>query len=224
MEESDFETAERKSGIKKVSGSLVSSLDGQIESMLNGKIDFSTLEMDDECPSETEKTVENATKRSENGKGLSESRKKRDRETPNGRESADDEAERRINEIADEFAEDVKIDVGNIREKAMMEPSLRGKWIRKYVLAKAREKRLKSGIEVLREEISKMYSSGGSFLSSRQTVDSAIRNDGGIKELKRELYIESQVVEALSYCKDTIYGFGYSVKNSLEAMKLDAGI
>ncbi len=218
MDESDFENLESVSKVKRTSGSMMSALDGEIDSILNGKIDFSNLEIDDGEPSVEDKTAEKDRKSEENRE------KSKKRGDSAKKDSADDEAERRLNAIIDEFNEDVKIEVGNIREKAMMEPSLRGKWIRKYILAKAREKRLKGSIEVLREEISKMYASNGSFLSSRQTVDSAIKNDSGIKELKRELYIESQVVEALSYCKDTIYGFGYSIKNSLDAMKLDAGI
>lgn len=219
MEEEDFESVEGGTAVNRTVGSLMSAIDGDIEAALNGKIDFSNLEIDEENETvgqKTVKNVENTIKTPINAKKEDFVSEKRD--------SADDEAERRLNAIIDEFNEDVKIEIGNIREKAMMEPSLRGKWIRKYILAKAKEKRIKSGIDVLREEISKMYASNGSFLASRQSVDSAIKNDRGIKELKRELYIESQVVEALSYCKDTIYGFGYSVKNSLDAMKLDAGI
>lgn len=219
MEEEDFESVESGTAVKKTVGSLMPALDGEIESALNGKIDFSNLEIDDDFATDSRKV----TKNDEDAMKATESMPKCD-SNPEKRDSADDEAERRLNAIIDEFNEDVKIEIGNIREKAMMEPSLRGKWIRKYILAKAKEKRLKSGIEVLRDEISKMYASKGSFLASRQSVDAAVKNDKGIKELKRELYIESQLVEVLSYCKDTIYGFGYSVKNSLDAMKLDAGI
>lgn len=213
MEDSDFESV--GCGKTTENGSAAN-LDAEIDAVLNSKIDFSCA--DGEIVSNNGKNSPKIDKIEHKGQKNAQNLQK------STRKSADDEAERRINAIIDEFSEDVKIELGNIKEKAMMEPSLRGKWIRKYVLSKAREKRLKQNIEVLREEISKMYSSGGSFLSSRQTVDSALRNDEGIKELRRELYIESQVAETLSYCKDTIYGFGYSVKNSLEAIKLDMGI
>ena len=240
MEEDDFESVDsiEKKGssnkkLSKVNCNLKSNssemvdfgnLDKEINSMLNSKIDFSELENTDEFDDNLDKNKKNNTKIEYISQKATISSKKDQNQKKNKTTSADDEAEQRINKIIDEFNEDVKIELGNIKEKSMMEPSLRGKWIRKYVLAKAQEKKLKQSLDVLKEEISKMYASDGSFLSSRQTIDAALKNDSGIKEIKRELYIQSQIVETLSYCKDTIYGFGYSIKNSLEAIKLDMGI
>jgi len=213
MTDEDFETVDSNVSIKPLKCNLkektsektdMSDLDGKIESMLNSSISLCEIDETEEIDYKTKHNEQKV-------------------ETSNDI----DELEIKLKEIQEEFQNDVELNYGNLKSKALMEASIKGKWISKLMSEKVKEKKLKKNLEILKEEMLKMYTeqtNSGAFLSSRQSFDYIFKNDRGVKELRKAIQDESQIIEFLSYCKEVIFGFGYSIKNSLDAVKLDMGI
>ena len=135
--------------------------------------------------------------------------------------------EETLNKYEKDFQKDVKLSVGNLKEKSLMEASIKAKWAstlqaertKGKLLAKTRD----NFIEKLRTELSET-AAVGSYLAAKQQIETALNSNPTLKRLRQEIADNRQVVELLEMYWQVVQGFGFTIKNSIETLKLDMGI
>ena len=119
-----------------------------------------------------------------------------------------------------EFAEDVKLTNFNLREKAMTTSSIWAKWL-SYLY---KEKENLSRIVETRQKIMKKKMAGVKAQDSvlrMKSEDRLVEGDETILKLK-ELERKTQTnIDYIERALNVLQNFGFSVKNSLEAFKLN---
>lgn len=130
----------------------------------------------------------------------------------------------KTNDILDgyirEFAEDVKLSSHNLREKALMCSSIWAKWL-SYLY---KEKENLSRILETRQKVVKKKMASANVSDSvlrMKSEDKLSENDETIKKL-RDLEKKTQVnIDYIERVLNILQNFGFSIKNSIEAFKLN---
>lgn len=134
--------------------------------------------------------------------------------------------EDKLTKIQEDFTRDVTITVGNLKEKSMKEAVIKGNWASRLLRERVRGTMLKRKLTTLCAELRKMYSEDGSsaYLSMKRAADSMIDTNADVQELRQLIADNQIVVDFLEKCWDTIRGFGFTIKNSIESTRLELGI
>lgn len=135
--------------------------------------------------------------------------------------------EKILNDYNQKFQEDVKLTPFNLKDKSLMEASIKAKWASTLQAERTRGKLLAKSrdalIETLKEELSGSVVNGA-YMHARQQIDAAINSNQTVKKLRQDIADNKQIVELLEMFWVVIQGFGFTIKNSIETMKLDMGI
>ena len=132
-----------------------------------------------------------------------------------------------LESIAAELKEDTVLKVDNLRNKALLEAQMKAKWASKLMFAKVRTKELKKQHDILVNQLTEMCQKdlgNSSFLALKQKTDNFINNSSEVKALRQSMADNKQVIEFLEYCYEIMKGFGFTIKNSLDAMKMEMGL
>lgn len=125
-----------------------------------------------------------------------------------------------LSKYVSELAEDVKLDIYNLREKALMSSSIWAKWLSYLYQEKENAERIK--------EIKKQYVS--KKLATNQTQDSVLRlkteekllnSDKTIEKLNRLSKITQDNIDYIERALTILSNFGFSIKNVTEICKLN---
>lgn len=127
-----------------------------------------------------------------------------------------------INSYYDELKQDTTLSIMNLREKSMMISSIRTKWI--MYLFKERENlnRVKSKKkELLTLKLKESNSSASSSMLKLKNQESLAENNEDIQKLNRLTLHCQEVIEFLEYVINVLNDFGFTVKNSVDLLKLE---
>ena len=119
-----------------------------------------------------------------------------------------------------EFAEDVKLTNANLREKALMCSSIWAKWLQ-YLY---KEKENLSRIAETRQKVLKKKMADVKFGDSvlrMKSEDKISENDETIQKLKVLEKRTQTNIDWLERALNILQNFGFSIKNSIDAFKLN---
>lgn len=119
-----------------------------------------------------------------------------------------------------EFNQDIKLNISNLREKSLLCSSIWGKWISYLFLerdnlqriADAKQKILKS-----KASATKMQDS----LLKLKSEDKLISNDENMQKLNALQKNTQDCIDYIERILNVLNSFGFSIKNAIEALKLE---
>lgn len=124
-----------------------------------------------------------------------------------------------LNRYIDEFNNDIKLSLANIREKALMVSSIRGKWL--SYLFKERENlaRLKDLKALALKK--KMEESKNDSVLKLKTEEAIVKNDETMQKLAKLEKITNSNLDYIERALSILQDFGFSIKNTIEVLKLE---
>lgn len=127
-----------------------------------------------------------------------------------------------ISAYYDELKEDTTLSILNLREKSMLVSSIRTKWI--MYLFKERENlnRVKARKkELLTLKLKESNSSTSSSMLKLKNQDALIENNKDIQKLNSLINYCQEVINFLEYVINVLNDFGFTIKNSIDLLKLE---
>jgi len=119
-----------------------------------------------------------------------------------------------------ELNEDVKLSISNLREKSLLCSSIWAKWISYLFLEKDNLQRISSAKQkILKSKASqiKMHDS----LLKMKSEDKILENDENMKKLNELQKNTQDCIDFIERSLNMLSSFGFSIKNALEALKLE---
>lgn len=119
-----------------------------------------------------------------------------------------------------ELAEDVKLNVSNLREKSLLCSSIWAKWISYLFLERDNMKRIADAKQkILKSKASqtKMHDS----LLKLKSEDKLAENDENLKKLN---VLQANTQDCIDYIErslNVLNSFGFNIKNAIETLKLE---
>lgn len=130
-----------------------------------------------------------------------------------------------LESIHNEFSKDVELTIGNLKDKSLLEAQIKGKWASKLMSERVKGKVMKRNLDLLIEKLTEMYDkSESSFISSKMQKDKAISSNSEVLKLRRAISDNRQVQDMMEMYWEVIKGLGFTIKNSLEALRLELGL
>lgn len=121
----------------------------------------------------------------------------------------------RLQTYYDEFAEDVKLNTNNLKDKSLFISSIRAKWIRYYFIEKALTDKLKAA----KMEYSKKLAGN---ISISEAFPTAIpQQDAGLIKLNEELLTSTRCIEFIDKGFNVLDTFNFQIKNAVDILKLE---
>lgn len=121
----------------------------------------------------------------------------------------------RLQQYIDEFDDDVKLTIQNLRDKSLLISSIRAKWIRYYLMEKALSDKLK----ITRTEHSKKLAKTISATNMFPTV--VPEQNEGIVKLNTEIRNSDLCVEFIDKAFNVLDNFNFQIKNTIDIIKLE---
>ena len=119
-----------------------------------------------------------------------------------------------------ELNEDVKLSVSNLREKSLMCSSIWAKWISYLFLEKDNLQRIANAKQkILKSKASQMKVHDS--LLKMKSEDKILENDENIKKLNELQRNTQDCIDFIERSLNMLSSFGFSIKNALEALKLE---
>jgi hypothetical protein len=119
-----------------------------------------------------------------------------------------------------ELNEDVKLSVSNLREKSLMCSSIWAKWISYLFLEKDNLQRIANAKQkILKSKASQMKVHDS--LLKMKSEDKILENDENIKKLNELQRSTQDCIDFIERSLNMLSSFGFSIKNALEALKLE---
>lgn len=116
-----------------------------------------------------------------------------------------------------ELQEDLKLNLGNLREKSLTTSSMKAKWI--GYLAKEKEAIIK--LNTLRSEYQKKIMASAKGANAFDKLKNANTEDDTIKKLDATKKQVEASLEIISHAITALSEFGYNIKNAIEVIKLN---
>ena len=130
-----------------------------------------------------------------------------------------------MEQIRLEFEKDTTLTIGNLKDKSLMEAQIKGKWASKLMAERIKGKAMKKNLDELMEKLGQMYDkSDSSYLSSKLQKDKMINANSEVKKLRTLISNNRQVQDMMELYWEVIKGLGVTIKNRIEAVKLEMGI
>lgn len=130
-----------------------------------------------------------------------------------------------MEQIRLEFEKDTTLTIGNLKDKSLMEAQIKGKWASKLMAERIKGKAMKKNLDELMEKLGQMYDkSDSSYLSSKLQKDKMINANSEVKKLRTLISNNRQVQDMMELYWEVIKGLGFTIKNSIDAVKLEMGI
>jgi CRISPR/Cas system endoribonuclease Cas6 (RAMP superfamily) len=115
--------------------------------------------------------------------------------------------------------EDLELTELTIRDKALKEPAIKAKW---GAIRFAEEAKLEKLERIKEQLIDKFTEEFGHDLNMKRfEINAAVLKKDEIKRIDKAVNIQKQVISFVHEMIKTIYGFGFSVKNAIDILKLE---
>lgn len=129
---------------------------------------------------------------------------------------------KQLTSIIDEFNEDVRLNLSNIKEKALLTSTIRAKWLARYFKEK---ENLERAIELKNKIIEKKLNnpnaqSKNSLIRIKEEKDLS-RNDENVQKLNLVIAQTKKNIEFIERSFPILDGFGFSIKNVIEILRLE---
>lgn len=125
-----------------------------------------------------------------------------------------------LNDYNRELNEDMKVTKMNIREKSLMVSSLRVKWLNYYFKEKENLQRIKKAKDkIIKSKIGNNSLSNSVLKMKSEDVLSG--NDEQVKKLNEMAERVKTNIEFLERAMNILNDFGFSIKNSIDILKLE---
>lgn len=119
-----------------------------------------------------------------------------------------------------ELDEDVKLSISNLREKSLTCSSIWAKWISYLFLEKDNLQRIANAKQkILKSKASQMKVHDS--LLKMKSEDKILENDDNIKKLNELQRNTQDCIDFIERSLNMLSSFGFSIKNALEALKLE---
>jgi hypothetical protein len=125
------------------------------------------------------------------------------------------ELNQRLQKYIDEFNDDIKLTVQNLRDKSMMISSVRAKWIRYYFMEKTLCEKLKAAKTEYSKKLAKNVSSTNMFPTVIPEADS------GLTRLNTEIRNSEMCIEFIDKAFNVLDNFNFQIKNTIDIIKLE---
>ncbi len=125
-----------------------------------------------------------------------------------------------LNDYNRELNDDMKVTKMNIREKSLMVSSLRVKWLNYYFKEKENLQRIKKAKDkIIKSKIGNSNLSNSVLKMKSEDVLSG--NDEQVKKLNEMSERVKTNIEFLERAMNILNDFGFSIKNSIDILKLE---
>lgn len=116
-----------------------------------------------------------------------------------------------------ELLEDLKIDEINLKEKTMIIPTIKHKWVARQMTHKAQLKKL----EHAKKAALTTYANNTPVALSKSAIENAILNDPKISSIHQKIEELEIVIEYLEKVEKTISSLTFDCKNVIDLQKLE---
>lgn len=120
--------------------------------------------------------------------------------------------------------EDIKVNMINVRDKAMTVSTIRAKWVMKYFSEKRQLEKLKIAKKnLIDNEIEKLQSTNISTrtMSKVRLIEEVSRNSDNLIKLNLLITQQSEIIQFMEYALNIVADFNFTVKHALDAIKLE---
>lgn len=126
-----------------------------------------------------------------------------------------------LNKLIEEFNEDVNITFQNIREKSFLVSTIRAKWLARYFKEKENLERIKKAkVKILQKKLGDSKTQESILRLKNETA--IAQNDETIQKLNNMAKITQENIEYIERGFSILDNLGFSIKNIIEIMKLEA--
>lgn len=127
---------------------------------------------------------------------------------------------KRMKDLADEAAEDFQLTDFNLKEKTLLSPNTKIKWVR--ILAE--EQRFLSALEErMKEYKQKILDTKFNIKTVNDyKVNLDLEKDGGVKKINEAITEQKDVIRLVEGIVKIAQGFGYDIRNCVDIVKLES--
>lgn len=126
-----------------------------------------------------------------------------------------------LSKYSKELEDDVKLDQLNIKDKQMMLPGLRAKWVKRLITHRQEILELNSLLEQAREKVIQTLAEKEAVGLSRPALEKAAENHESIKKIRMEIKQQEHAVDFLERIENILRSMSYDIKNIIDLMKLE---
>jgi len=126
-----------------------------------------------------------------------------------------------ITKYNEEINEDVKMSEFNLKDKQMMLPGIKHKWVARLINHKRELAKLKSLKITAKEKIMAKYSTEASVHLSRPVIDKKTESHDVIKKINKNIKEEELTIVYLEKVEAIFRGMSFDIKNLIDIMKLE---
>jgi hypothetical protein len=129
-----------------------------------------------------------------------------------------------LERLGKELMDDIKVDLINVRDKAMTVSTIRAKWVMKFFREKEQMAKLqKAKKQVLSQEVNKLQTSSipSRSMSKMRLEEQIVGDNDQIKRLNDTINKQAEVIQFMEYALNIVSDFNFTVKHALDAIKLE---
>jgi hypothetical protein len=129
-----------------------------------------------------------------------------------------------MNQLEQQFEElnnDIKFDEINVREKTLIIPAIKHKWVKKLIDAKRELKRLEELKSKAINNISQNIATSASIELKSTTLKNAVNNNDIIHKIDESIKEQKIIIEYFEKIEKIVYNLTYDVKNIIEIIKME---
>ena len=116
-----------------------------------------------------------------------------------------------------EIAEDIKVDELSLKDKAMMVPTIKHKWVGRLMTHKVQLKKLNEA----KKKIYKKISADSPIPLSKATLDQAASNNDSVSKIQESIDRLEVIIEYLEKVEKLTSSLTFDYKNVIELQKLE---
>lgn len=123
----------------------------------------------------------------------------------------------RLNNYINEFDDDVKLNLTNVKDKSLMITSIQSKWIRYYFTEKTLNQKLKDA----KVEYSKQFANKVDFKQTPSIFNQKSDVDIKLTKLNNEIRTSEMCLDFIEKSMAVLDKFNFQVKNIIDLVKLE---
>lgn len=127
----------------------------------------------------------------------------------------------RLDQYLAEMEKDVKIDELSMRDKAMMIPGIKHKWVSRLIQEKIHLKKLESNRKRLIDDLASQLQASSPVHFSKTVLSEAVSKSTHIQKLNDDIDEAQIAIEYLEKADRIMTGMGYDLKNLIELIKME---
>jgi len=125
---------------------------------------------------------------------------------------------KRVQELAEELKSDLKVTEFNIKEKTLITPALKTKWLMLHLSEEKTLNRLKDEKDRLVEEY---ISKHGKPEVARFRTDKEAKDSESVATIEKAIKNQTEIVRFCFEAREIMKSFGYDLKNAVDIIKME---